>query len=181
MNKNITARCVLLAASLGLAVAALATAPSANAALILFTANLTGLQEVPANASPASGNGTALLDNVANTITVNESWSGLVGPATASHIHTGAVGVNGAVTFAFASVPAATSGSIPQQVFAMTAAQITALTTGGMYMNIHDAVFPGGEIRGQLLAVPEPSTAALLVAAALGMAARRRRRAHVAA
>jgi hypothetical protein len=29
-------------------------------------------------------------------------------------------------------------------------------------MNVHDANFGGGEIRGQLLAVPEPSTFGLL-------------------
>jgi hypothetical protein len=29
-------------------------------------------------------------------------------------------------------------------------------------MNVHDANFPGGEIRGQLLLVPEPSTIGLL-------------------
>ena len=136
----------------------------ARATLITFTANLTGAQQVPVNASTATGLGTVVLDDVADTITVNLSWSGLIGgTATAAHIHgPGAPGVNAPVLFPFSGVPAATSGSIPQQTFAITPAQITDLEAGLYYMNIHDAQFPGGEIRGQL--VPEPGTLALVAA-----------------
>jgi hypothetical protein len=44
-------------------------------------------------------------------------------------------------------------------------------------MNVHTSVFPGGEIRGQLLLIPEPSTAALLGlgAGATALALRRRK------
>jgi len=38
------------------------------------------------------------------------------------------------------------------------AAFITALETDLTYVNIHDATFPAGEIRGQLLLVPEPAS-----------------------
>lgn len=145
-------------------VVALALAPTAaHATFILFTATLIGSQEVPPNASPATGFGTVLLDDVLRTITVNESWTGLTAPATASHIHgPGAPGIIASILFPFAGVPAATAGSIPQQVFAITLAQIAQLEAGLFYMNVHDRNFPGGEIRGQLQAVPEPMTLALL-------------------
>ena len=143
---------------------------SAKATLITFDAFLDGLSQSPVNASPATGFGTVVLDDVANTITVDESWSGLLAPATASHIHGPALpGVNAGVLFPFSGVPAATSGAIPQQVFPITAAQITSLEAGLYYMNIHTSVFPGGEIRGQLAQVPEPSTIVLLCSALLGL------------
>ena len=39
---------------------------------------------------------------------------------------------------------------------------IAALNSGNTYANIHDANFPGGEIRGQIEVTPEPSTLLLL-------------------
>lgn len=145
-------------------VVALALAPTAaHSSLILFSATLTGAQEVPSNGSRATGFGTVLLNDVLDTITVNESWTGLSAPATFSHIHgPGAPGVIAPVLFPFSGVPSATSGSIPQQVFAITLSQIAQLEAGLFYMNVHDVNFPGGEIRGQLSAVPEPMTLLLL-------------------
>jgi hypothetical protein len=134
---------------------ALVGSPTAFATTTLFSASLNGAQEVSPNASPAIGLGTVLLDDVAGTITVNETWSGLTAAATASHIHgPAAAGVNGPVLFAFTGVPAATAGSIPQQVFPVTPTQIAQLRGGLFYFNVHTSTFPGGEIRGQIPALP---------------------------
>src|SRR5438105_15476953 len=134
-----------------------------------FQATLTGSQENPANASPGTGLGTLVLSADQSTITVNESWSGLTAPATLSHIHgPAAPGANASVLFPFSGVPSATSGSIPQQTFAINATQVGYLMNGLLYFNVHSGNFPGGEIRGQILAVPEPGAMGLL---GLGLAA----------
>lgn len=140
-----------------------------------FQAFLSGLGENPPNASPGTGFGTVVLNAAQNQITVNESWSGLVATASASHIHTGALGVNGPVTFPFSGVPGATAGAIPQQTFAINPAQVAALFAGNMYMNVHTSAFPGGEIRSQLQVVPEPGSVALISLGALGLTVLARR------
>src|SRR5690606_8415367 len=57
-------------------------------------------------------------------------------------------------------------------------ALVDGLIASSAYFNIHTDRFPGGEIRANLLMVPEPSTYALLLAglAVVAGAARRRRR-----
>jgi hypothetical protein len=142
-----------------------------------FQALLSGANEVPPNGSPASGFGTVVLNAGQTQITVDESWSGLTAPATASHIHgPGAPGVNAGVIFGFTGVPSATAGAIPEQVFSITPAQVADLFNGLDYMNVHTATFPGGEIRGQLMLVPEPGVLALLGLGAAGIAWRLRRK-----
>jgi CHRD domain/PEP-CTERM motif len=152
--------------------------PPAHATLITFTATLDGSQQVPPNASIATGFGTVVLDDVADTMKVDLSWQNLTGPALAAHIHgPGAVGTNAAILFPFTDVPAVMSGSIPEQTIPITPAQIADLEAGLYYMNIHTAMFPLGEIRGQLTQVPEPGTLALVAtgAFALVVGAKRRR------
>lgn len=79
---------------------------------------------------------------------------GFLATATASHIHGPAVpGINAPVLFPFTGLPAATSGSIHEQVISITGPQIADLKAGLYYFNIHNSVFPGGEIRGQILPV----------------------------
>jgi hypothetical protein len=124
-----------------------------------------------------------------NTLTVNEVFSGLTTPASAAHIHCcGAVGVNEPVAVPFTGFPNAASGTYMSS-FDLTlastynpsfltanggtaasaeAAFIAGLNSFQTYANIHNATFPGGEIRGQLAQVPEPATTGLLL---LGLAA----------
>jgi CHRD domain/PEP-CTERM motif len=154
----------------------LSVAP-ANAALIEFAATMTGSQEVPPTPSAGTGLSMVQLNDVADTITVNTSFSGLTSPATLAHIHGPApVGADAPVLFPFTGVPNATSGTIPTQAFTLTTTQIGQLEAGLFYVNVHTPNFPTGEIRGQLLRVPEPTTLGLLGLGLAGAAIMLRRR-----
>ncbi len=120
-----------------------------------FQAAMLGVAQVPANISTATGAGTVVLSPDQTTITVNMNFAGLTTPTTAAHIHGPAgAGTNAGVIFGLSGVPAATAGAIPEQSFAITPTQVGQLQTGQLYFNIHNATYPGGEIRGQILLVP---------------------------
>lgn len=154
---------------IGLLVVAAVLAARVASAQTIFQAVLDGLGENPPNGSPATGFGTVVLNAAQTQITVDENWSGLTAPATASHIHgPGGAGTNAPVIFPFSGVPAATAGAIPEQTFSITPTQVGYLFAGYLYFNVHTSTFPGGEIRGQILLVPEPST---LTLGGLGLAA----------
>ena len=130
------------------------------------------LRKSPPRQVTGTGLSTVLLDNVADTITVSTSFAGLTSPATLAHIHGPApIGVNAPVLFPFTGVPSATSGTIPTQTFALTAAQASELEAGLFYVNIHTTEFLEGEIRGQILStVPEPASLGLLGLGLAGIA-----------
>ncbi len=135
-------------------------AARADASIVNFTINLDGLQEVPPNASPGFGSGTATLDTVTGLMTLSGTFGGLVSPTIDAHLHGLApAGVNAGVIFGLSFTLGATSGSFNGNGI-LTPAQITGALNGQTYVNIHTSAFPGGEIRGQV--VPEPSSMALL-------------------
>ena len=148
---------------------------SASLGLITCTATLSGSNEVPPNASPATGNGTFSFDPSTATTTFSVTFGILVANATAAHLHASAPsGVNAAVRVPLAGFAGLTSGTVSgstTSLVGMTPAEFAGnLTAGLTYVNIHSTTFPGGEIRGQLScleasAVPEFSLPSILVAA----------------
>jgi hypothetical protein len=186
-----------------IAVLATAAAAVANAGVIRFAANLSPLNETPVVVG-SSGTGfvTVDYDDLAHTLQVQATWSGLSGPTTVSHIHccalpTTTAGV--AVTpSTLPSFPAGlTAGSYSSPLLSLTAAStftsgfvnnfaggilanaegvfIQNMKDGKAYFNIHTTFAPAGEIRGTLVQVPEPGMLSLLGLGMLGMLLTRRR------
>lgn len=162
------------------------------APIVIATANMSGATEVPPTGSPATGFTSLSLNG--NLLTISVNFAGLTGGnASAAHIHCCVTpGTNAGVAVPFTGFPAATSGSYMNTVDLTSASVYTAAfiaanggtattaeaallagISGGLaYSNIHNATFPGGEIRGQL--APEPASVAL-IAAGLGALLLRRR------
>lgn len=116
----------------------------------VFVANLSGAQEVPAVTTSGKGVCQAILNAAQTEISVNCRYSGLSSAANAGHIHgTASVGANAPVLFNFGTV-SGTSGTIAPAPFTVTAQQVADLRANKMYVNIHTANNPNGEIRGQL-------------------------------
>ncbi len=147
----------------------------AHAVTFEYTASLSGAAEVPANAGTGTGVGMFTLDGT--TFTYDVSYSGLTATPSAAHIHgPAAVGVNAGVVFAILADGTLTAASGRYFGTAeLTPTQVTQLNDGLWYVNIHSASFPGGEIRGQVTAVPEPSTVVLAVLGTGGLLWLRRR------
>lgn len=148
-----------------------------GAAFATTTQYAASLQSVAA--TPASGSAMVTLDDVALTIDVLVNFAGLSAPASAAHIHCCTL-PNSGVVVPFNGFPNTASGSY-QQTIALGAsfATIQANIAGGTaYVNVHNAIYPGGEIRGTLAPVPEPASYAMLIfgAGVLALATRRRGR-----
>ncbi len=157
------------------AAALLLWSAAAGATIIQFSAMLDGPQQVPPVASPGTGTGDATLDDSSGAVSIfNGIFSGLLYAANAAHMHNAPPGVNGLVIVTLAVTPA-TSGTFSGSG-TLTAAQIADMIAGNMYVNIHNPFYPGGEIRGQLVQIPEPNTLVLLSVAGLGLLAAARRR-----
>ena len=130
---------------IGTTLAFLCFAGISSAATIPYQAMLDGAQEVPPVTTQASGSAVLAFDDATKKLTGTVQFSGVT--ASAAHIHTGAVGMNGGVAHALSSTsPIAVDVTLTPQ-------EETDLAASGLYINIHSDAEPGGEIRGQIVPV----------------------------
>ena len=161
-----------------IAATSLSLAAMPASAATFFTTTLSGANETTPNPSTATGSGTLLLATGNNSVNIALNWAGLTGPAVGAHIHCcAAQGANGPVAIDFGP-PALATGSLTRTydltllatytsgfvtanggtAASAQAAFVAGLLGGGAYYNVHTRTYLGGEIRGQLAAVPETAT-----------------------
>lgn len=126
----------------GLAIA-LSAAP-AFAEMLTFKATLDGKSETPPNDSKGTGTADIQIDTDAKIIAWTIKSSGLTGPATMAHFH------GPADPGAKAPPEIDISKMIEKGTSPLTDAQLADFKAGKIYVNIHTAKFPDGEIRGQV-------------------------------
>jgi hypothetical protein len=170
-------------------------------AATIFTATLTGDQEVPPVMTEASGVASLVLNDAQTRLEINIEILGLdldglqtpSNPAddvVGAHIHRGAFGTNGPVVFGFISPDSDLNGDLLIDPVAGTifsgwdlnegngttlSAEIASLLNGDLYFNVHTNTVPSGEIRGQINVVPIPGTLLLFGSGLLGFVGLRRK------
>lgn len=130
--------------------------------------------------------GGIVFDDVTKVLSIDVGWGSiagftgsLTGPATAMHIHGPAVfTANAGVLIglsALAGFDSSANGGGFNGTVVLNAINESRLMAGLLYINVHTATNPGGELRANLVAVPEPSSFVLLATALSGIVFFRRR------
>ena len=114
----------------------------------VFAAQLSSAQEVPANASSATGTGVLSFDPASKKFSARITLSGLA--ATAAHIHAGTPGISGPVIFPLSETTVGSGVWVSAADETLNVAELALLKAGGLYFNAHSAALPNGEIRGQI-------------------------------
>jgi CHRD domain-containing protein len=155
MRRNALPLAVLLAA--GLAAGACEDATEGQE---IFTATLSGSNEVPARSTGGNGMSQIIIDGdrVHYSVEIDDITN-----VFAAHIHTGVSGANGPVRVTFFNTAQSTALTVTDKHIlaegTFTAADVSgisfadllaAIRSGGTYVNVHTTQFPGGEIRGQV-------------------------------
>lgn len=129
--------------------------------VLSFATHLSGSQEVPPNASQATGQAIFRL-SADGTELYYRLVVANIEDVTASHIHMAEAGVNGpVVAFLYSGlIPGMFNGILAEGVITSAnlvgplagqtlEALINLMLAGSTYTNVHTTQFPGGEIRGQ--------------------------------
>lgn len=178
----------LLLAAVILSGSILASVEDAGAGVITARAPVDGGQQVPAGSSPVSGqadltfdseNGTYSFELVLAGITLTDitfpDGKGLAfGASGPVHLHNAPQGANGLIVAPSANpaLYSETGDGFRLRAFGPLESLLTGITSEvflnqlalrRIYVNVHSFPnFPGGEVRGQLVVIPEPDSLTLL-------------------
>lgn len=123
---------------------------SSSLNFLYFDAFLNGLQEVPTVPTAAVAVASIKLSPAMDTVWYDIVSTGLSGVITDAHFHLGAPGIAGG---AVVNIGTGISGNkVSGKIFgsSLTADFIKNLLKGDLYVNLHTALNPNGEIRGQV-------------------------------
>jgi hypothetical protein len=180
----------------------MAMASAANAAVIQFdlfgkagAGLLSGNENHVINGIAGSGGevlGGISFDDATNLLTLNfgfgsaNGFGDLTGNASAAHIHgptasggSASYTQNAGVKYGLNTLPgwnpSATGGGMTGVTVAINPGDVAALLDGRFYINVHTPANGSGEIRGNLVPIPEPAGAVLGMVAGGVLLLRRRR------
>jgi len=128
----------------------------ASATAQSFVALLYGGNEVDgggaANAGDPDGYGIATVSFVGRGRVCFTLFVVRINNPSAAHIHIGAAGTNGPVAIGLTPIPASGNPGTSSGCIKASRKQIAAIKKNpdGFYVNVHNARYPGGAIRGQL-------------------------------
>jgi CHRD domain len=113
----------------------------------VYVVQLDGMQEPAPVVTQARGEGRLILDPKSGDLSGEIELTGFT--ATAAHLHAGAAGVNGEKLIVLQDHGGHGHFEVPANT-RLTAAQMDSLRAGGLYVNVHSAANPNGEVRGQI-------------------------------
>lgn len=123
-----------------------------------FSADLDGSKQIPEVTTGAYGVGSFILGLDQQNLSANVQVHGLTGPITGAHLHMGSASTNGNVVIDLMPYVQGTSIRVDLNISASLETGfgvdqfLQQLMNGNIYVNIHTAEYPNGEIRSQLMA-----------------------------
>ena len=130
---------------------------TATSQIVYLKGILDATQEVPANASPATGVAIVKYNMATKVLELTGSYTALSDSITGAHIHRGVVGASGSIIISLDRT-GITAGEL-KVTETLTQNFEDLLLAGNTYVNVHSKQKPGGEIRAQLTVATQGNTA----------------------
>ncbi len=144
-DHTLTAEAEDAAGNIGTSAAATVTVQN----VLVFALTLSGIEENPASGSTATAQADLTINIASGEVQGAVITTGIT--ATAAHIHNAFAGTNGPVLIPFTQDAGDPTMFTVAGGATLDAANVDRLLAGALYVNVHSAAAPAGEIRGQIL------------------------------